>query len=99
MESHNRIELTGTVTAIEAVRYTPAGIPIVELKLSHESTQAEAGRNRQVALEVMALAAGEAAQKLAKCPLGAQIKAQGFLAHKGKSRVQLVMHINAFEYI
>jgi primosomal replication protein N len=52
-----------------------------------------------VALEVMALAAGEAAQKLAKCPLGAQVKAQGFLAHKGKSRVQLVMHINAFEYI
>ena len=99
METHNRIELTGTVTAIEAVRYTPAGIPIVELRLSHESTQAEAGRKRQVVLEVMALAAGEAAQKLAKCPLGALIKTQGFLTHKGKSRIQLVMHINAFEYI
>ena len=99
MEAHNRIELTGTLIAIEAVRYTPAGIPIVELKLSHQSAQTEAGRKRDVVVEVMALAAGEAAGKLAKSPLGARLRLTGFLAHKGKSRVQLLLHINDFEFI
>jgi primosomal replication protein N len=31
--------------------------------------------------------------------LGVRIKVQGFLAHRGKSRVQLVLHINEFEFI
>ena len=99
MEAQNRIRITGTVTAIDAVRYTPAGIPIVELKLSHESNQTEAGRARQVAIEVMVLAAGEAAAKLARSPLGARIAVTGFLAHKGRSRTQLILHINEFEFI
>ena len=99
MEAQNRIEFAGTVTAIDAVRYTPAGIAIVELKLSHESTQTEAGRPRQVSVEVLAMAAGDAARKLAASPLGARLAVRGFLAHKGKSRVQLVLHINDFEFI
>ena len=99
MEAQNRTHLTGTLTAIDAVRYTPAGIPIVEIKVAHESTQSEAGRNRQVVIEVMALAAGEVARKLAASPLGARVRLDGFLAHKGKSRVQLVLHINEFEFI
>ena len=99
MEEQNRIELTGTVSAIDALRYTPAGIPIIEFKLAHESTQIEARRNRQVTIEVMAMAAGDAANKLAKSPLGVRVRLTGFLAHRGKSRVQLVLHINDFEFI
>ena len=99
MEAQNRIHITGTITAVDAVRYTPAGIPIVELKLSCESTQTEAGRSRQVAVDVMALAAGEAATKLARSPLGARILVTGFLAHKGRSRTQMILHINEFEFI
>ncbi len=99
MEEQNRVELTGTLTAIDAVRYTPAGIPIIEFKLAHESSQIEARRSRQVSIEVMAMAAGEAAGKLAKSPLGARVRLTGFLAHRGKSRVQLVLHINDFEFI
>ncbi len=91
--------MSGTLSAKSAVRYTPAGIPIVELIVSHESTQAEAGRTRSVICEVQAVAAGEAAQKLALTPLGARIRASGFLAHKGKSRVQMILHINTFEFI
>jgi primosomal replication protein N len=99
LEAQNRTELTGTVTAIDAVRYTPAGIPIVELKITHQSSQLEAGRNRQVAVEMMALAAGDLARRVAQSPLGAQVRLSGFLAHKGKSRVQVVLHINDFEFI
>ena len=99
MESRNRFELSGTLIAIDAVRYTPAGIPLVELKISHESSQIEAGRTRSVICELAAVAAGEGARKLAVSPLGARIQARGFLAHPGKSKVRLVLHINEFEFI
>lgn len=99
METQNRTDITGSVIAIDAMRYTPAGIPIIELTLSHQSRQPEAGRERMVELELKALAAGDAARRLAQTPLGAQVRLSGFLAHKGKGRVQLVLHIHDFEYI
>ena len=49
--------------------------------------------------EVAAVAAGDGARKLAVSPLGARIQARGFLAHPGKSKVRLVLHINEFEFI
>jgi primosomal replication protein N len=99
LEPQNRVELTGVVSALEALRYTPAGIPMVELSLTHESPQTEAGLARTVTCEVMAVAAGQVAQRMVQAQLGARIKVQGFLAHRGKSRVQLVLHINEFEFI
>ena len=99
MEPQNRVELTGVVSSLEALRYTPAGIPIVEFSLTHESTQEEAGKARSVTCEVMAAAAGPVAQRMMQAQLGARIKVTGFLAHRGKSKVQLVLHINEFEFI
>lgn len=95
----NRVELTGVVSALETLRYTPAGIPIVEVKLDHESPQEEAGKTRTVVCEVSAMAAGQIAQRMVQAQLGARIKVTGFLAHRGKSKVQLVLHINEFEFI
>jgi len=99
LEPQNRVELTGVVSALDALRYTPAGIPIVELSLTHESPQVEAGKPRDLICEVMAMAAGQVALRLVQAQLGARIKVTGFLAHKGKSKVQLVLHINEFEFI
>jgi len=87
------------VSALDALRYTPAGIPIVELKLEHESPQSEANKTRTVMCEVAAVAAGQVAQRMVQVPLGARIRVAGFLAHRGKSKVQLVLHINEFEFI
>ncbi len=99
MEAQNRVELTGVISALDVLRYTPAGIPIVELSLTHESQQIEAGKTRSLICEVLAVAAGPVAQRLIKAQLGARIKVTGFLANKGKSKVQLVLHINEFEFI
>ena len=99
MDPLNRVELTGVVSALDALRYTPAGIPIVELKLDHESPQEEAGKARTVVCEVQAVAAGEIARRMVQAQLGARIKVTGFLAHRGKSKVALVLHINEFEFI
>ena len=95
----NRSVLVGRVIEREPLRYTPAGIPIVELKITHVSEQLEAGKPRQVELEVWAVAAGELTGRLSKTPLGAKIRATGFLAHKGKAKIQVVLHITEFEYI
>jgi len=97
--TQNRVEIEGSVEARNSVRYTPAGIPIIELKIAHVSEQLEAGKPRKLAVEIAAVAAGEVAQKLGHAPLGAAIRASGFLAHRGKSRIQLILHITAFEYI
>ena len=99
MDPQNRVELTGVVSALDTLRYTPAGIPIVELSISHESPQSEAGQARNVMCEVKAVAAGPVAQRMMQAQLGARIRATGFLAHRGKSKVVLVLHINEFEYI
>lgn len=95
----NRIVIDGEVIARDALRYTPAGIPIVELTLSHRSAQDEAGRARRVECEVRAVAAGKTAHKAANAAPGAQVRATGFVAHPGKSRSRLVVHINELEFI
>ena len=97
--TQNRIEIEGSIAALESVRYTPAGIPIVELRLKHASEQVEAGKPRKVALELVALAVGEMAQQLSRAPLGASIKVTGFLAHPAKAQVRVVLHITGFEFI
>ena len=97
--TQNRIEIEGSIAAQESLRYTPAGIPIVELKLHHASEQLEAGKPRKVALELTALAAGELARQLSRAPLGASIKATGFLAHPAKAQVRLVLHLTEFEFV
>jgi primosomal replication protein N len=99
LEQLNSVTLIASIISLSALRYTPAGIPVVELGLLAESEQTEAGRKRQVALDIMALAAGEAAEVLSKAQLGARLRMQGFLAHKGKSRITLQLHINTFEFI
>ena len=97
--TRNRVEIEGSIAALDSVRYTPAGIPILELKITHASEQIEAGKPRQVEMEISAVAAGELTARLSKSPLGARIKANGFLAHKGKAKIQLVLHIVDFEFV
>ena len=97
--TQNRVEIEGSIAALDSVRYTPAGIPIVELKLTHASEQIEAGKPRKVALELSVLAAGEMARQLSRAPLGANIKATGFLAHPAKAQIRMVLHLTEFEYV
>ena len=97
--TQNRVEIEGSIAALDSVRYTPAGIPMLELKITHASEQLEAGKPRQVEMEISAVAVGELTARLSKSPLGARIKASGFLAHKGKAKIQLVLHIVDFEFV
>lgn len=93
----NRLEFSGEVVALEALRHTPAGIPVLAFTIRHASIQVEAGLKRQAECEVPAIAMAELAKKAERLRLGDQVKVIGFLARKSLRNDRLVLHINELE--
>ncbi|MCK6390831.1 MAG: primosomal replication protein N [Azonexus sp.] len=81
------------------MRYTPAGIPVSEGRLAHQSVLVENGIERDVALEIPVLALGDMARWLDSAPLGGNLKVNGFLAAKGRNAKMPVIHANTIEYL
>jgi primosomal replication protein N len=90
--------LTASVAEISTQRYTPAGIPALDLLLSHESDTIEAGQSRKVKLSLKALALGTTAEALSKSAIGKQAKFKGFMAAT-KNGKGLLFHITDLEFI
>jgi primosomal replication protein N len=95
----NRLQLEAAVVEREAIRYTPAGIPIVGCTLQHRSQVTEAGLARQVELTLQAVAAGEVAGALERCELGAITRFDGFLAPRNRNTRALVFHITELQHL
>lgn len=89
----NQLRLAGVIAELDALRYTPAGVPLVGLRLRHESQQIEAGTARRVNVEMAAVAIGEIAQNISVLPGGSHISVEGFLARKSPQSNQIVLHI------
>ena len=83
----NQVVLTATLAQMNAMRYTPAGVPAIEFLLEHESQQSEAGQQRVVKAAVKAVAFGALAERIASQHLGSPWQFTGFLAssRNGKS--------------
>ncbi len=90
--------LAGTLAQVEALRHTPAGLPLLQFKLAHKSVQIEAGFKRQVECEVSCVILGEAATLLSRSTAGTQIKVTGFLNRKNRMSAQLVLHATQTDY-
>lgn len=97
--SGNSVSLTATLAAMEPLRHTPAGLPVVDFILAHASQQTEAGSPRQVEFEMTAKAAGEIATRVAQMRTGSTVKAQGFLNRKHRMSRQMVLHVTNMEMI
>jgi primosomal replication protein N len=95
----NRVEITGVVTELKALRYTPAGIPVVEFRLRHQSERIEAGATRKVEAEIEALAFETQARLMAAGPLGRSLKAEGFLCAKSRRSKKPVLHVTNIEFV
>lgn len=95
----NRVELLATVEATEGLRYTPAGIAVVDALMKHVSEQREAGVPRTIELEIAARFAGPMAQRMSAVSLGSKLLVRGFLAPRRRQSKQLVLHVNEFELI
>lgn len=89
----NHVLLTASALEVKPLRYTPAGLPAVEMMLSHESEVQEAGHMRRIELVLAAVALGDIALLLADTPLGASLSIEGFLAPARKGSNKLVLHI------
>jgi primosomal replication protein N len=92
----NRTELSACIAEQAALRYTPAGLPALDLILEHASDVEEAGQMRKVQLKLRALAIGSLAETLVKQAVGSVWTFKGFLAtpRQGKS---VVLHIQEFQ--
>jgi primosomal replication protein N len=95
----NRLVLTGEVTQVAELRYTPAGIPLLALTLKHVSQQVEAGMKRNVECEIPAIAMANLAEAAKGMKPGDIASVAGFLARKSLNSRQLILHINELEII
>lgn len=92
----NHVNLSARIAEASPLRYTPAGIPVLNLVIEHESEVMEAGINRQVKLTVKAVAFGVLAEQARVLELGKLFKFTGFLINARTSK-SIVFHIQAFE--
>ena len=76
----NRLTLTATLATKEPLRYSPAGIPILNCRLVHQSEQIEAGLARNVTCELPAVAVGDVAGRLESKQAETEWQFTGFLA-------------------
>ena len=76
----NSLNLSAVLMQVYPLRYTPAGIPALDMVLEHQSRAVQMGQPRQVQLELRATAFGTQAETLAKQPMGMGYEFQGFLA-------------------
>jgi len=95
----NLLVIQGELLKVEELRFTPAGIPILNVVIGHLSEQVEAGMKRRVECEVNAMIMGELAKTCQTLTAGTAVKAAGFLAKRGFKSTQLVMHINKLEQV
>ena len=78
------------------MRYTPAGLPALDLRLEHESSVEEAGQTRQVKTAIKAVALGSLAERLGVQPIGSLWRFSGFLATPRNGKL-VVLHIQEFQ--
>ena len=92
----NRVVLQAQVVERGPMRYTPAGLPALDLGLKHESPVSEAGQPRKVSLEMRAVGIGTVAERLGKLAVGDTAGFAGFLGptRNGKG---VLLHITEFE--
>ncbi|GAB2180652.1 primosomal replication protein N [Denitratisoma sp. agr-D3] len=85
-----------------ALRHTPAGIPVIEFRLLHQSEQMEAEALRKVECEMPCIALGPVANLIAALKPGTgmeQVKVGGFLAVRSLKSRNPVLHVITIEFI
>ncbi len=96
MNDTNRLVLAATVHELEAQRFTPAGVPALNLKLEHASSVLEAGQPRQVQFVLKAVALGALAERLAVQAIGSHWLFSGFVTTPRNGK-HIVFHIQEFQ--
>jgi len=88
----NRLVLTAQLVERGAMRYTPAGLPALDLSLKHESEVTQDGQSRKVSMEIRARGIGEITRRLATLEIGSTHGFAGFLGSQRNGR-GIVFHV------
>jgi primosomal replication protein N len=92
----NRLVLSAQLIERGAVRYTPAGLPALDLSLKHESQVTEDGQPRKVSVEIRAVAIGAITRQLLPLAIGSSALFAGFLS-AGRNGRGLSFHVTEVE--
>lgn len=95
----NRLEVEGQILEQSPVRYTPAGIPVLEFLLSYESEVTEAGVPRRIAFSLQVLVMGDLVQMAGNIGLGTRLRIQGFIAPVRKDSPKFRLHAQRIQQI
>ncbi|MBK1679678.1 primosomal replication protein N [Rhodocyclus tenuis] len=91
--------MAGVLVERKALRFTPAGVPVSECLIRHQSEQIEADVPRRVECEVQAIGLGPVARWIQAAPTGATVRLSGFLAARSANGKQLRLHIHTIEFV
>ena len=86
--------MTAQIVERAALRFTPAGLPALDMSLRHESEVAQLGSPRKVSLEIRARAVGDVTAPLLAAELGVEHGFEGFLGAQRNGR-GVVFHIQS----
>ncbi|MFV0680116.1 primosomal replication protein N [Ottowia sp.] len=92
----NVVRLSARIVELSAPRYTPAGLPALDIRLEHESVQQEADQLRQVKVVLKAVAIGATAERLGKQTVGSCWCFTGFLSSPRHLK-SVLLHIQDFQ--
>lgn len=95
----NQIRIHAKAVAKSTLRFTPAGIAVLEASFMHDGTVTEAAAERTLAFEFSAVAVGAIAQALEREPLGISMALAGFIAPRTRRSTRLVVHVTEYEVI
>ncbi len=95
----NQLRIDAEIAELRPLRRTPAGVPVSTCTLAHASNQDEAGRARDVSVELEAVALGDLAAVLAGAAPGMKMRATGFLAAKSLRGRTPVLHLSKIEFL
>ncbi|MBU3624683.1 primosomal replication protein N [Polynucleobacter sp. JS-Safj-400b-B2] len=89
----NHFTLTAILVSKDAIRFTPAGIPVMHCQLEHSGQANEVGVARKIHMNVEAITIGPIQKDLERMDLGTEAVFEGFLALKTLRNQRLVFHI------
>ncbi|NBQ90434.1 MAG: primosomal replication protein N [Betaproteobacteria bacterium] len=92
----NRLGLSGVIKERSALRYTPAGLPAVDLVIDHQSVVQEEGTPRKVTMDCKAVCIGTLAIKAQQLAMSEPVVFHGFLAPARNGR-GVVFHITSLK--
>lgn len=93
----NTVVLGGAILAQDVLRYTPAGLAVIELRLHHQSSQLEDCHPVKTEFEFRLWGAGIIAQELSVMAVGQRLQCRGFLAHPSRHSRQWVLRVQAYQ--